>query len=154
MTEEDFAIFQEIVASAAPLRALHPLKLDRWHRALVDLPLPLYMQLGVEDIFLQIDKAAMAIKAIVDILGKDHLPLPHSELARRHIGKFSLHVPHEGTTVVFQIRWDKATSKWFLEADFGDRGSKSSTSSLEEAVEKAQNWEFSDDPTSSTAQDE
>jgi hypothetical protein len=151
MTEEDFNIFLEVTSSAAPLSALHPLKLDKWHRALVDVPPPLYMQLGVGEIFQQVDQGARAIQAIINILGRDHLPLEHTEIARRHIGKFVLHVPHGESTAAFSLSWDKPTSKWFAILDLEEVGGRVSAESLEEAVELAMNWEL---PSSSTEDEE
>lgn len=147
MTEEEFAIFQEVTSSAAPLSALHPLKLDKWHRALVDVPPPLYMQLGVQELFQQVDQGARAIQAIINILGKDHLPLPHAEIAQRHIGKFVLHVPYDDSTAAFSLSWDKPTSKWFAILDLEVFGGRQSAESLEEAVELAMNWDFSSSST-------
>jgi hypothetical protein len=98
--------FREVTSSSASLNDLHPLKLDRWHRGLVDLPDAIYMQLGCTTLFHQVDVAAQGLRAMTELLGADNLPTDASELARRNIKSFSWHVSADfatGGTVSFAV---------------------------------------------------
>lgn len=139
--DEFHQVFREVVTSAAALSDLHPRKLDRWWTTLVGAPEPIYMQLGCNAIFKQIDQAASAVKAMVDLLGENQLPVSPQEIARRHIRYFGWHVPssREQGTHVFGATWDKTSSSWKLECASAPNSVKS-VRDLEQAVEKAAEW--------------
>lgn len=113
MAEAWLETFREVTKSAVALKDLHPLKLDRWHRALVDLPDVVYMQLGSGELFRQVDLATQALRAMVDLLGEGNLPTDAQEIARRHIKSFTWHVQGE-RLVAFSATWDKNNSSWRL----------------------------------------
>lgn len=139
MTKDELAAFKEVSSTAAPLKDLHPLKLDRWWRALVGAPEPIYMQMGSFEIFQQVDLATRAIKALIDLLGADKLPLPHREIAQRHIAKFRLHIPRGEATIPYFIIWNKDDSTWELSTPLLE-GTTKIVPSLEQANKVIPNW--------------
>lgn len=141
MTEDELEAFREVSTTAAPLNNIHPLKLDRWWKALVGAPEPIYMQMGSAEIYNQVDHATRAIKAMIDLLGAGNLPLPHREIAQRHIQKFHLHVPRgdgEGA-MPFLISWNKENSNWELSTPLLE-DAKKIVNSLEQANKVLGNW--------------
>jgi hypothetical protein len=141
MMDEFREVFREVTASAAALSDLHPRRLDRWWTTLVGAPEPIYMQLGCNAIFKQVDQAAAAVKAMVDLLGEDNLPVAPQELARRHIRYFGWHVASSGDqgTHVFGASWDRTSSSWKLECA-SQAGTTKTVRDLEQAIEKAVEW--------------
>lgn len=142
MSDEFSKVFREVTSSTAGLGDLHPRKLDRWWTVLVGAPEPIYMQLGCNVIFKQVDLAAHAVGRMIELLGEDNLPLSPQEIAQRHIKHFGWHVPSkeaEGGTFVFQASWRKDTSSWSLTCA-GAPDVTRTVGSLEQAVEKAQEW--------------
>lgn len=142
MTDEFHEVFREVTSSSAALGDLHPRRLDRWWKALVGAPDPIYMQLGCNAIFKQIDLAAAAIRHMIDLLGPDNLPVSPREVARRHIREFRWHVTssEDGAgTFVFLASWNKDSSAWHLTCA-QDGSTTKSVKDLETAVEKAQDW--------------
>jgi len=117
MADSWLETFREVTSSSISLTDLHPLKLDRWHRALVDLPDAVYMQLGCTALFHQVDVAAQALRQMVNLLGADHLPASPTEIARRNIRSFSWLAPADfatGGTVSFHVTWEPDVSSWRL----------------------------------------
>ena len=144
MTDEELEIFRQITDFSGKPNDLHPLKLDRWWKAIVGAPDPIYLQMGFHGIFQQIDEGAQAIQAVMDLVGHENLPVSHQELAQRHIGHFTFHVPsEEAGTRRFDVKWDKAKNHWNLSTP--DSGTVDATSSkfitdLERAIKKAKEW--------------
>jgi hypothetical protein len=138
------ALLKEIGAHTT-LAATHPIKLDRLHRGLFDLPDPLYMQMGCDLVHRQILAAAEALRAMIKIVGAGNLPLAHTEIARRKVGTFELHVMSfdvEHGTMPFRLAWEAKTSTWRVtvaRAGVGDGVSKS-VPTLEKAIEKSMQW--------------
>lgn len=133
---------REVNASSATLDELHPLKLDRWHRALLELPDALHMQLSCSAALAQVRKASSGLAAVLDVLGADNLPAEAPEIARRHVGAFSWHVsaPFASSgTVLFTARWDKPSSSWRLECDAAPNTTKS-VPDVATALKKASSW--------------
>lgn len=139
MTEDEQKAFKEVTSASMPLNQLHPNKLDRWWKALVGAPDAIYMQMGCYEIFSQVDLAARAIKAMVDLLGMDSLPLPHREIAQRQIQTFRLHVARGEGSTEFTIRWNKETSSWEVTSDLVEDATKI-VPSLEKANMVIPNW--------------
>lgn len=132
--------FREVTTSAVALKDLHPLKLDRWHRGLVKLPDVVYMQLGSAALFHQVDLAAQALRAMIDLLGEDNLPTDAHEIARRHIKSFTWHVQGEHL-VAFTAAWDKSSSSWRLTCGASHVGDVTKmVPDVETAVRKADEW--------------
>jgi len=134
--------FREVRASSASLDELHPLKLDRWHRALVQLPDTLYMQLGCRTLLEQIQAASGALATMIELLGADKLPAAGPEIARRHIRAFSWHAQAafaSSGTLLFTARWDKDASSWKLECD-AVPGTTKTVPDVETALKKATSW--------------
>ena len=134
--------FREVAASSATLDELHPLKLDRWHRALVQLPDALYMQMSCQTLLEQVRAASSALGTLIELLGADNLPADASELARRHIKTFSWHLGAEfasSGTLLFTVGWDKGTSSWKLECD-GAPNTTKQVPDVETALGKATSW--------------
>jgi len=129
------------VRRSSSLQKLHPLKLDRWHRALVGLPEPIYMQHGCLALWEQVQKAAAALETMVDLLGTEGLPVEPRELAQRTIQTFRWYVPSEPleALVAFQASWDKESSNWKLTCP-GEDSSTKSVPDLEVALEKSKEW--------------
>lgn len=141
MAEAWLETFREVTTSAVALKDLHPLKLDRWHRGLVDLPDVIYMQLGSAALFRQVDLAAQALRAMIDLLGEDHLPTDPHEIARRHIKSFTWHVQIDGRTIAFTAAWDKSSSSWKLTCGASHVGDITKmVPDVETAVRKADEW--------------
>jgi hypothetical protein len=135
------------VRRSPDLPGLHPLKLDRWHRALVGLPEPVYMQYGCGALLQHVIKAAAALETMVDLLGAEGLPVGPQELAQRTIQNFRWYAssaPLEAL-VAFQADWDKETSSWKLTCPEEDSAIKS-VPTLEAAYEKSTEWANSLDP--------
>lgn len=133
---------REVNASSATLGELHPLKLDRWHRSLLELPDALYMQQGCSVLLEHVRTASTGLAAVLDVLGPDNLPAAAPEIARRHVGSFSWHVPapfSSSGTLLFTARWDKPGSSWRLECD-GDPNTTKTVPDVETALEKASSW--------------
>lgn len=132
-------LFKEI-AGATSVASVHPLRLDRWHRLLLALPEPLYMQLGCEALFRQVLMGAEAVRAMIKIVGSSKLPVPAAEIARRRVGTFVLHVASfsDAGTWPFQITWDAKSSAWRLQGE--SRDVTKIVPTLELAVEKAMQW--------------
>lgn len=104
------------VGATTSLHDLHPLKLDRWHQALLGVPESIYKQYGSVKLLEQVQAAAKALQAMVDLLGADNLPVEPQELAQRTVQSFRWYVPSEqrSALVEFQAHWDKTTSSWKL----------------------------------------
>jgi hypothetical protein len=137
------------------LSSLHPLKLDRWHRALVGLPPAIYMQYGCLDLWQQVGKAATALETMVSLLGAEGLPVTPHELAQRTIQTFRWYVastPLEAT-LGFQASWDKKASNWRL-ALRGKSAVIKSVPTLKAALEKSKEWADSLEPESEEIHEE
>jgi len=134
--------FHEVTSSSASLTDLHPLKLDRWHRELVELPDAIYMQLGCTTLFHQVDVAAQALRAMIELLGADNLPTQASEIARRNIKSFSWILQADfatGGTVGFNALWDPKVSSWRLSCGLDALTTKQVPDVLV-ALEKSREW--------------
>ena len=134
--------FREVTASSASLDDLHPLKLDRWHRALVHLPDALYMQMSCRTLLEQVRTASEALNTMIDLLGAENLPAAGPEIARRHIKTFSWHLGAgfaSSGTLLFTASWDKGISSWKLECDGAPRTTKQ-VPDVESALGKATSW--------------
>lgn len=134
--------FHEVTSSSASLSDLHPLKLDRWHRELVELPDAIYMQLGCTTLFHQVDVAAQALVAMVELLGADNLPTSASEIARRNIKTFSWIFQADfatGGTVGFTAVWDPKVSSWQLTCGIDQKTTKQ-VPDVHVALEKSREW--------------
>jgi hypothetical protein len=129
------------------LSSLHPLKLDRWHRALVGLPPAIYMQYGCFDLWQQVGRAAAALETMVNLLGTEGLPVTPHELAQRTIQTFRWYVPSTPleALVGFQASWDKKASSWKLTLPEESSAIKS-VPTLEAALEKSKEWADSLEP--------
>lgn len=139
MTDEELEIFREITNFSGKPNDLHPLKLDKWWKALVGAPEPIYLQMGFHTIFGQIDKSAQAVQAMLDLVGPGNLPVSHQEIAQRHIGHFGFHVAGgESGTRLFTVNWDKTKNLWVLSP--GEYAVSKMVPDLEKAVEKAVEW--------------
>jgi hypothetical protein len=139
MTEEELQALREITSTAAPLSALHPLKLDRWWRAIVGAPDAIYMQMGSEEVFTQVDSGTRAVVAMRDLLGGD-VPISHHEVAQRHIKNFRLHVPRDDDQPVgFVMSWDKEKQNWEVHCAL-EQGTTKIVKDLEHAVEVCRKW--------------
>jgi hypothetical protein len=135
-------IFAEAQAFQGGLGNLHPLKLDRWHRGLIDLPDAIYMQYGCERLLQQVQVAVVAITAVQGVLGTGNLPIEPMEIARRQIREFSWHVPSEFDdtgTVTCSLTWDKETSAWKLTCS-GTEDTVRTVPDFPTGVEKAAEW--------------
>jgi hypothetical protein len=134
-------ILDEIRSGPGTLRTRHPLKLDRWHRALLGLPETLYMQHGCESLLEQLETALTALRAVVDLVGAEGLPAAPQELSRRAVQRFRWYVPSEATGGVaeFRAEWDKASAAWKLTCPYVEDVTKT-VSNLEVALEKALEW--------------
>ena len=130
------------VKTTADLESLHPLRLHRWHRALLGLPDPVYMQYGCTRLLEQVRQAAAALRAMVDLLGLEGLPVAPQVLAQRTIQTFRWYVPsgHRDDLVEFQASWDKESSSWKLTCPDEEPGTIKSVPGLEFAFEKSQTW--------------
>ena len=130
------------VKMTADLRSLHPLRLHRWHRALLGLPDPIYMQYGCSRLLEQVHQASAALRAMVDLLGSEGLPVAPQELAQRTIQTFRWYVPSEHRTelVEFLASWDKESASWKLTCPAEDPDTTKSVQGLEVAFEKSQAW--------------
>ena len=142
---------KEISTSSASLADLHPLKLDRWHKALLGVPDGIYMQYGCVALWDQLQTASAAVRAMVDLLGAEGLPVAPQELAQRTVRQFRWYVPCPGreAPVAFLTSWDKESSTWRLRSE-DDPSTVRATSSLEAAFEKSAEWatEISEAPDS------
>lgn len=125
------------------LALLHPLKLDKWHRALVGLPERIYMQYSCETLFEHVKTAADALRAMVDVLGPKGLPVHPQELGRRTVKSFRWYVPweeeEESGLVEFQASWDKEASSWKLNC-LEEASTTMSVDNLKVALEKSLEW--------------
>jgi len=130
------------VKTTADLRNLHPLRLHRWHRALLDLPDPVYMQYGCSKLLEQVHQVSAALRAMIDLLGAEGLPVAPQELAQRTIQTFRWYVPsdHRAELVEFQASWDKEASSWKLTCPVEDSHTIKSVPGLAVAFEKSQAW--------------
>lgn len=128
------------IKSHPKLRELHPLKLDRWHRELVGLPEPIYMQYGCEELLEQVITGAVAVDRMVDLLGAKELPVTPQELAQRSIASFRWYVlAPSNELAAFQADWDKTSSSWKLKCQQDEQTTRSVTS-LENAFEQSKSW--------------
>ena len=135
-------IFAEAQAFQGGLGSLHPLKLDRWHRGLIDLPDAIYMQYGCERLLQQVEIAVGAIAQVQGVLGAGNLPVKPTEISRRQIRQFSWHVPSEFDdtgTVTCSLTWDKETSAWQLTCAAAEDTIKT-VPDFPAGVEKAAEW--------------
>jgi hypothetical protein len=135
------ALLKEIGANAS-LATVHPVKLDRWHRGLFELPEALYMQLSCDLILRQVVLGTEALRAMIKIVGVGNLPLSHTEVARRKVGQYVLHVPaleQDPGTWPFKLIWDAGSTSWRITAARAE-GITKSVPTLEKAVEKAVQW--------------
>lgn len=117
MADTFAALFTEAQSFQGGLGHLHPLKLDRWHRGLIDLPDAIYMQYGSPLLLEQVQVAVAAIASVQGVLGTGNLPIKPQEISRRQIRLFTWHVPSEYDetgTVTCSLTWDKETSSWQL----------------------------------------
>lgn len=146
MSDDALELLQE-VRKSPNLRQLHPLKLDRWHRAIVGLPEPIYMQYGCVELLVHVDKAAVALETMVGLLGAGEMSVAPQELAQRTIQTFRWYTPSESLEglVGFQAAWDKDSSSWRLTCPEEDSAIKS-VPSLEAAFEKSKEWANSIEP--------
>lgn len=130
----------EEISPQTDLRTLHPLRLDRWHRALLGLPAPVYMQYGGAALHDQVRQAATGLRTAVELFG-GKMPVEPQEVARRTIGSFSWYVPSDENSdlVSFEASWNKETSSWKLGCDRHPDVTKT-VASLEEAAEKSREW--------------
>lgn len=146
MSDDALEVLSEVRRSP-DLPGLHPLKLDRWHRALISLPEPIYMQYGCWALLQHVVKAAAALETMVDLLGAGELPVGPQELAQRTIQTFRWYTPSKPleALVGFEARWDKASSSWKLTCPEEDSTTKS-LASLEMAYEKSKEWADSLEP--------
>lgn len=135
------ALLKEIGTSAS-LASVHPVKLDRWHRGLFELPEALYMQMGCELILKQVILGTEALVGMIRIVGPGNLPLSHTEVARRKVGSYTLHVASFGEasgTWPFRLIWDAGTTTWRITGARAE-GVTKSVPTLEKAVEKSMQW--------------
>jgi hypothetical protein len=135
-------ILDEIRSGPGTLRTLHPLKLDRWHRALLGLPETLYMQHGCQALLEQLETALTALRAVVDLVGTEGLPAAPQELSRRAVQKFRWYAPVKaaGGVAEFQAEWDKASAAWKLTFPGFGKDVIKTVPNLEAALEKALEW--------------
>ena len=136
---------EEILSFSGKPSNLHPIKLDRWWRFVVGAPDLIYLQMGFHTIFEQIDRGALAIKTMQDLVGRD-LPLTHQEIAQRHIGSFGFWITSENPDSApddpgykFTVHWNKEDAQWELrcKADLDTLPDAKRVDSLEAAVEAA-----------------
>lgn len=135
-------VFREARSFTGSLMDLHPLKLDRWHRGLVGLPDALYMQLGCPALYEQVGAALKGVKAMVDMLGEDNLPVDPQEIARRQIREFSWHLAlasRDTGTVCASLTWNQKETTWELTCD-AKPGTRKIVSSFNKGVEVAWDW--------------
>lgn len=142
MADDALTIFREARTFQGSLVDLHPLKLDRWHRGLVGLPDAIYMQYGCPSLYEQVGTALDAVKAMVDMLGAENLPVDPQEIARRKIGRFSWHMPSEiaetGTAQCALI-WNQQDTTWELKCDQAT-GTTKVVTSFEAGFEVGAKW--------------
>ena len=133
-------VLSEVKANSS-LRDLHPLKLDRWPGTLLGVPERIYKQYGCVMLLEQVQAAATALQAMVDLLGADNLPVAPRELAQRTVQSFRWYVPSEPLKdlVEFQAHWDKTTSSWKLLVS-GAPDVIKSVPGLEVALSKSLEW--------------
>lgn len=133
-TPDALATYREVSSFQGSLTDLHPLKLDRWHRGLLDLPDAIYMQYGCPELYEQIGHALKAIRAMVEMLGEENLPVDPQEIARRKVGKFSWHIPSSlnptGTTRCLLL-WNQEKGAWTLACSDAPNVTKTVTSFVE-----------------------
>lgn len=135
-------IFREARTFQGSLMDLHPLKLDRWHRGLVGLPDAVYMQYGCPPLYEHVGTALEAIKAMVDMLGANNLPVDPQEIARRRIGSFSWHTAtssSETGTSRCTITWNQDATTWEVTCDLVP-GTKKMVSSFLTGIEVGTKW--------------
>lgn len=142
MADETLTIFREARAFQGSLADLHPLKLDRWHRGLVGLPDAIYMQYGCPALYNQVGTAVDGVKALVELLGEDNLPVEPQEVARRRIGSFSWHISAssiETGTAKCSLTWNQEGTTWELTCDAAPN-TKKMVSSFANGFEIAADW--------------
>lgn len=142
MSDETLTIFREARTFKGSLADLHPLKLDRWHRGLVGLPDAIYMQMGCPTLYNQVGTAVEGVRALVDMLGADNLPVDPQEIARRRIGSFSWHISapsSETGTARCSLTWDQGETSWQLTCDAAPTTTKK-VPSFSAGFENATNW--------------
>lgn len=142
MADDTLAIFREARTFQGSLVDLHPLKLDRWHRGLVGLPDAIYMQYGCPALYEQVGKALEGVKAMVDMLGEENLPVDPQEIARRRIGSFSWHTTSslsETGTARCSLTWNQKDTTWVLTCDSAPE-SRKVVSSFAAGFEKGGQW--------------
>jgi len=141
MADDTLTIFREARTFQGSLVDLHPLKLDRWHRGLVGLPDAIYMQYGCPALYEQVGKALEGVKAMVDMLGKENLPVDPQEIARRRIGSSSWHIASstETGTARCSLTWNQKDTSWELTCEAA-RGTTKIVSSFEAGFEAGIKW--------------
>jgi len=142
MADDMLTSFREARAFQGSLVDLHPLKLDKWHRGLVGLPDAIYMQYGCPALYEHVGKALEGVKAMVDLLGADNLPMDPKEIARRRIRQFAWHIPLEqsptGTTQCL-LTWNQQDTAWELTCEEAPNSTKT-VRSFETGFEVAGQW--------------
>lgn len=139
---DKLSVYLEARKFSGTLVELHPLKLDRWHRGLVDLPDAIYMQYGCPELYEQIGQAIEGIKVMVEMLGEKNLPLDPQEIARRRIGKFAWHIgsPSQATgTLRCILLWSQEKTSWTLTCNAAPDTIKTVNSFLE-GFELGKKW--------------
>jgi len=137
---ETLEVLNEVRGSSS-LRTLHPLRLDRWHRALLGLPDHIYMQYDCATLLEQVQAAAVALRAMVDLLGPSGLPVEPQELAQRTVQTFRWYLPSTNSSdlIEFRASWDKESSSWKLGCTDAPSSTKS-VDGLETALLKSHEW--------------
>ena len=142
MADDTLAIFREARTFQGSLVDLHPLKLDRWHRGLVGLPDAIYMQYGCPALYEQVGRALEGVKAMVDMLGEENLPVDPQEIARRRIGSFSWYTTSslsETGAARCSLTWNQKDTAWVLTCDLAP-DSRKIISSFATGFEKGAEW--------------
>jgi len=142
MTPDALTVFREARTFKGSLVDLHPLKLDRWHRGLLDLPDAIYMQYGCPALYEQIGKALEAIKTMAEMLGEENLPVDPQEIARRKVGNFSWYVQSSlnssGATKCLLL-WNQENTSWTLACSDAPNTTKT-VGDFEEGFELGKKW--------------
>jgi len=140
MANETLDLFQEIKPHRDKLGDVHPLKLDRWHRGLVGLPDPIYMQLGCSDLVQQLHTSVKVLEQLIQVLGADNLPVKPQELSRRKIGKFRWYVQDGEGAVCCYVLWEAKDSTWKLQTDRHGPSTTKLIATFDEVVDTAVAW--------------
>lgn len=141
-TPNALSVYKEVSTFQGSLVDLHPLKLDRWHRGLLDLPDAIYMQYGCPALYEQIGKALEALRAMIEMLGEENLPVDPQEIARRKVGNFSWYVEStlnaSGATKCLLL-WSQDKTSWTLACSDAPNTTKTVTS-FTEGFEMGRKW--------------